>query len=695
MAAYLDETSYITLNGNFDWSNEWSVEMEVWIEEDATEYSRLFFHTQTDRIQIRNTTRDLWFEMGDDRNTIPVDAVGHWRTYKFTYSGGLNGTRNIYYDGVLVLEDTISIGSLPNDSVKIGDTSSSVQGYIRNITIVNDGVDYYTASLDSSVVPESGSSLATNNGATFSPGPTHTPTTIYVDSSASITDESGTLSNPCLTIASALLLARKNDEVFIRKGVYRESLDLTNKTDITINGERGVNNEWLAVLDGTSELVWEPAPEYHETAWKTQVDMYQEFSTGKYLYNGDKLVPKVQDGYSEMDILSSDWDFETTDRVPEYGTNSVKIWDVFYAISQGLDVEGTPWTFYRSRSHIPEGNRTEEIPSIENVRIADKQYGINLGSNRSFNNTVKNLKVFGFYEAACHIGPKALNNSVSDCRLMPSDYAVLIDVGATSNEVYKNDCRQSALQWRGGDWGYGYTYNESRNEWLYKFWKFISHEGDSTQTGVRFYFPGDDNIVRANLFGGTVKGVMFVADEAGYGSRGLRNRLEANEITDCSSLGVYFTQSSHAYVSGNYISNANSIIRFGSMHLEQDTDIWIIGNKLQARLDNSQSLYFHLNGSGTHNNPWNIVINDNIFIKGEAFRPNGQVQDYANVFDNMTVDGNQFSVYSLFDGQESEWDTHPIGSFTNNTIVTDQDLTDWQAKPWWGSGNTTSTGTGT
>lgn len=688
MAAYLSETSYITLNGSFDWSNAWSVEMEVWIDEDASEYSRLFFDTQTDRIQFRNTSRDLWFEMGDDRNTIPVDAAGHWRKYRFTYSGGLSGTRTVYYDDVLVLQDTISVPSLPSGDVKIGDTASSLQGYVRNVVITNNGANYYTASLDSSVTPESGSSSATNNGATFGPGPTHTPTTIYVDRGAAITDESGTASNPCLTIASAILLARKGDEIFIRGNVYRESLDLTNKTDITVNGERGPNNEWLVILDGTISLSWEPAPEYHANAWKTQVDMYDGFATGKYLYNGEKLVPKIQDGYSTMDILSSDWDFEATDRVPEYGTNAVRVWDVIYAVSQGIDVEGTPWTFYRSRDHIPEGDRTEEIPGVENVRMADKQYGIDLGSNRSFNNTVKNLKVFGFYESACRIGPKASSNEVFDCRLMPSDYAVLIDVGATKNEVHNNDCRQSALQWRGGDWGYGYTYNESKNEWLYKFWKFVAHVGDSTQSGVRFYFPGDDNVVRANLIGGTVKGVMFVADEAGLGSRGLRNRLESNEISDCSSLGVYFTQSSHAYVSGNLISNANSMIRFGSMHLEQDTDIWITGNTLKSRLDNTQSLYFHLEGSGTHGNPWSIELSGNTFIRGEAFRPNGQVENYANVFDNMNVDGNQFMVYSLFDGQEEEWDTHPLGSFTNNTIDTDQDLTAWVAKPWWGSGNT-------
>ena len=93
----------------------------------------------------------------------------------------------------------------------------------------------------------------------------------------------GSFSAPFQRIDKASHVAAAGDTVHITAGTYHETVS-PQVDGVTYNGERGLNGEWLTIVD-PSKLVtgtWKKAPEVGANVWKLELG----YQPGIFIYNG-------------------------------------------------------------------------------------------------------------------------------------------------------------------------------------------------------------------------------------------------------------------------------------------------------------------------------------------------------------------------------------------------------------------------
>ncbi len=316
-------------------------------------------------------------------------------------------------------------------------------------------------------------------------------TTYYVATSGADTN-AGTKEKPFRTIQKAADAAVAGDTVFVRTGIYHESVVIRNSgapgKPVVFEGERGPNGEWKTIIDpGRPVKNWVPAPEVGPGVYKTA-----ELSFNPYSMTVDgKQFLRIRDGY-----MNGTKGFEILSRAPAYQVKAgpeggeISFWDgieVLYGYLKGV-------TYIRFRNG--------DDPNKRSLAAADVTSCITI-LNKS-NVVIRGFNIRGAYEGVKIEGANAKGNRVEDNYITSAYCRVGIRNGAADNVIGHNEMTLNYYGYSDiGAWqSDGFSERTAIRRHLYLDLYYALGNSDF---GAILSASGDNNEIRDNhIFGGAV-----------------------------------------------------------------------------------------------------------------------------------------------------------------------------------------------
>lgn len=334
----------------------------------------------------------------------------------------------------------------------------------------------------------------------------------------------GTEAKPFRTIQKAADVAQAGDRVFVRAGLYSETVSPKRSGaaggPIVFEGERGHGGEWLSIIDATVPIVgWEAAPEVGPGVFKTTALDFNPHSMtldGKQLarIRNEHMNSGVGFRLLQMPAAETIRDSAALGSVP-YVKDWVSsqspdgcVWDgveVFYGHRQGT-------TYIRFRDgDDPNGKELRAGQAGAVVTITDQSHIV-----------LRGLLIRSGQVAVHMRGPRATHNVVEDCCLSSKRTRVVIEQGAGFNILRNNTMTMDY---------YGFSRPKSPPRgYIYRVFKYIVGPNTSDDTGVIIRFAGEANEVVGNeIHDGTI-GVDV--------GQSLRARVHGNVIRNMWSIGI-------------------------------------------------------------------------------------------------------------------------------------------------------------
>lgn len=358
-------------------------------------------------------------------------------------------------------------------------------------------------------------------------------------------DNPGTEKRPFASIKKAAEVARAGDMVIVRAGVYREHVVFPNSGEpgkpIIFSGQRGLNGEWLTVVDAGVEVSgWIPAPEIGPGVYKTDELPFNPWCmtvNGKQmariadrlmLQDRDKLLPLEQlqqigpalkrqreDGIGGFNLL----------RIPADAVSDtlyvkeMNYWDGVEALYGHL--EGVTYIRFR-HGDDPRGKNINASPR-GNAFLLDNRSHI----------VLKNFLIRGAEMSVIIQGEEATNNIVAGNHMMHGRTRVYLTGGAARNLVQNN---RLTLNYFGhespGAWGM-VRYSDLAKIRCHIYQEFkhtVSAVHGSDDRGIWAVQAGPDNVIRDNRIYGGLIGISV--------TRTSRLHAYRNIIHNMSSIGI-------------------------------------------------------------------------------------------------------------------------------------------------------------
>ena len=350
----------------------------------------------------------------------------------------------------------------------------------------------------------------------------------------------GTADQPFATIGKAAATARAGDKVQVRAGIYREQVIFPHSGEpgkpIVFTGERGLNGEWLTVVDpGVLVTGWEPAPEVGPGVYKTSA---LSFNPQVMTLNGKHLL-RIADRHMELDKgrpapvepirkvkdpltrekegLGGFWLMQlpqdAVSVMPEILGRDIPFWDgveVIYGHVDGI-------TYIRFRNGDNPGEKQLAAAGPGPAVLIDNRNHL----------VVRDFEVRGAEISVIIQGREATNNVIEHNYMTNGRRRVLVTRGAARNIVSHN---QITLNYIGHDRPEEWDADRVKNSHIYQEFKHTAGGHMSDDQGITVSQAGPDNIVRDNRLDTGLIGIAV--------NETLRARVYRNVISHMSSIGL-------------------------------------------------------------------------------------------------------------------------------------------------------------
>ena len=343
----------------------------------------------------------------------------------------------------------------------------------------------------------------------------------------------GTAERPFATIGKAAETARAGDKVQVRAGIYREQVIFPHSGEpgkpIVFTGERGLNGEWLTVVDpGVPVTGWEPAPEVGPGVYKTR-----SLPFNPWAMNLDGLhLARIADRHMATDAHTPPPSVpyrETTSPLErekeKFGGFSlmrlspdaivkmaalrggdVPYWDGIEILYGYLD--GTTYIRFRDGDN----------PTGKNLSASGKGQAM-LISNRN-HLVISNFLLRGAEMSIVIQGKEATNNTIENNCMMNGRRRVLVTDGAARNVIAHNWLTLNYIGHRPG----------VNNSHIYEEFKHTIGGHMSDDQGITIQQAGPDNVVRDNRLDTGLIGIAV--------NETLRAHVYRNVVSRMSSIGL-------------------------------------------------------------------------------------------------------------------------------------------------------------
>ncbi len=377
--------------------------------------------------------------------------------------------------------------------------------------------------------------------------------TYYVDSTNGNDDSDGSSTHPLKHIQKAVDLARAGDRIFVKRGLYFESIHITKSgredSPIVIEGERDANGKLLTHIHGGERITgeWVSAEGDHLDGVRLGSGTYKltgvqgnTYTMTIYQDGVFKDIPRV-----DLETVPFDSRVKYYDKRAEvfniepsavvhldYRDKSVRYWDgieaLYTQVGDTLYIRFRDYqnpnnlTLYRAGGDSFNISRPREDRLNENIR----QSATFKIDNASYI-TLKNLKIDGAQSGVMIVGKDAHHNRVEACDIVNGQRRILITQKAHHNLITHNRLHMVLLSkyrpmawwdvWRLnhtdlGEENYKYVVAQHYYE-AYKHEIGLSASSPQDDTGVYLYAAGSGNEIAYNEIFDTLAGVF--GDEIG------------------------------------------------------------------------------------------------------------------------------------------------------------------------------------
>lgn len=392
----------------------------------------------------------------------------------------------------------------------------------------------------------------------------------FVDATKGEDSNSGSNGTPFRTIQKAVDAAGPGDRIFIREGVYQESITMktsgTNEDRIVFAGERGPNGEYLTIIDpGTPVSGWEPAPEVGAGVYKVDLgfDPREMTVDGMRIgrLNNNRMAGQSGSYGTGFEMMDHDSDYV----IPSGNYSGELFWDGIEALYGYLN--GTTYLRFRDRG---------EDLSQRTIRAAPQTTLIDL-ENVSYI-TVKDIKTQGAAHGFNLEGSDCHHNIIEDCFISGGNRRVLILHG-THNNIVRNNINTMnyiAPEYLGPD-----------HRRIYAFFKYDIGTATSDDMCFLLHGLGNNNIVEGNKI---FEGLIGLTASGGIGNEPTNGLFVRNNLFyNLSSVGLTVNHSIINWeISGNLFYNSKNKIRLHNLNVDYELgrEVYIFNNRFYGPGEN-------------------------------------------------------------------------------------------------------------
>jgi hypothetical protein len=355
---------------------------------------------------------------------------------------------------------------------------------------------------------------------------------------------SGTRSSPLATIPRAISAAGQGEHICVGPGRFGRFA--VTKSNITIEGTRGDNGEWLTTIDPSVAMptAWVKDSAHHGVYRASNSAI--GFSPVAMITEQGKYISRVLDGFSYM--TKPENYIVPTDK---YRKVEIKYWDAFNALFM---VEGG-YTYVRF------GN-TDIDPNDQNLRVSNARIAIEIHNRDHV--ILRDLRIQGA-EIGVSIEQGSSNNVLEDSHLRACITLVRVEDSDTSANLFRRNklelnhlssYKMGAWNLRGADSEYNKDYKVGVKEYYWELYK--RGMGERWQHAYYFSRTGFGNVIEYNDISNVMAGLHFI------GSGGLT--FHHNRLTNTSGSSIYCGKTSggsglHFKVHDNLILDCHQNVR--------------------------------------------------------------------------------------------------------------------------------------
>ena len=450
--------------------------------------------------------------------------------------------------------------------------------------------------------------------------------TYYVDTTHGSDNNDGSSAHPLQHIQKAIDLAEAGERIFVRRGLYFESLQInksgSTSKPIVIEGETDANGNLLAHIHGGEKITgqWVSAEGDPLNGVRLDNGVYKltgiqgnTYAMTIYEDGVFKDIPRVDvntvgdNAVHYFEKRAEVFNIKPSDTVPLYSGNvRARYWDGIEAIyTQVGDTLYIRFGDYQNPNNLALYRAGGGAQNIETNRTAKLNEHIEQSATFKIDNasyiTLKNLKIDGAQSGVMIRGENAHHNRVEYCDIVNGQHRIMLTQETHDNLVAHNRLHMVLLSkyrpmawwdiWRKDKTGideenYKYVVAQHYYE-AYKHEIGLNTSGPQDDTGVYLYSAGGGNEIAHNEIYDTLAGVF--GDEIG----GVK--IHHNYFHHISGTSVgrgRGLEGDGAYVYQNNFMNVHIAVRFNADEVEHAKErLWFYDNLIYNPLGLGVAIY--------------------------------------------------------------------------------------------------------
>ena len=427
--------------------------------------------------------------------------------------------------------------------------------------------------------------------------------TYYVATNGSDSN-SGSLSSPFKTIQKATDTVQPGDKVIVKAGIYYERVIIkTSGTDgqpITFEGERGPNNEWLSIIDGSDVTSgWAPAPEKDPNnygVYKTTAIGYEPYSMTA---DGDKNIARIHNN----NMLSNKWinGFGILSQSPS-ATYTKNFNQVFFSSANFLDGVEAYFGYVNGITYIRFKDGSN--PNSHNIRISPGNCvncwpkGAAIRIDGKSNLIIRNFLIRGARYAITVRDAGSYNNIFENNRMINGHGRIFVWNGAHDNIIRNNELELNQFGFErykpgahdlatGNPSDYQNPYDIAVKAHFYQIFKYYIGDSaeDNGDSGIYLRETGDNNQVYGNnIHDGAVGIVLLQANNA---------KIYNNTIHGMAGEGIFVRENvTNAQIYDNLLYDNSINLRVQNLE-KGNRSVYIYRNKFYEPKMLGQNIFLH------------------------------------------------------------------------------------------------------
>lgn len=439
---------------------------------------------------------------------------------------------------------------------------------------------------------------------------------LYVDTQNPSASDSnpGTSVAPWKTIQKAATTAIAGDTVTVKAGEYNEFVIPSNSGSagnlITFTGERGINGEWLTIIDPSTAVTngWVPAPEIGTGVYKLTnapvftheltiahkrvgavyslgdmaTTIYLCYGAGTGLTNGSQLMALESNATVPIGgVANSFWD-----GIEALWTSTTNI--TYLRLRDGSDPNGLNIRIATNAGQLD--NETVGSPA---VKVIAKNYI-----------TYQNFLVRG--AIGCFELLSTTNVTLQSNYMAHGISRVTMYNSSKQNYVLNNTIAcdfygsTNSGAFTGGGFTGGAPTNYAMRANLYLLGKQLMGHGTVFDNGVIIQNCGDSNVVSGNMFPAGIGNAVYVEKDVTSPPATQYTVISSNWISGQASAGIIPDNGeSQTSIFGNFIGDCNANIRVNDLDRTGETNrvVYIYRNTSYEPLGVGDHVYLHYLGT--------------------------------------------------------------------------------------------------